>query len=98
MAPKLSDADVKKIAALARLALTPDETELFSRQLADILAYADAVQQVDTTGVPPTSHPFADASQWREDAPRPSLDRDAVLAHAPAASTRSGLFKVPKVL
>jgi len=98
MAPQLSDRDVQKIAALARLELTPAETVLFSRQLADILAYADAVQQVDTTGVPPTSHPFADGPQWREDVSRPSLDRDAVLAHAPATSIRAGLFKVPKVL
>jgi len=94
----MSDLDVRKIAALARLELSSDEVERFSRQLHDILTYAEQVQQVDTTGVPPTSHPLAESAIWREDEPRPSLARDAVLAEAPEASARAGLFKVPKVL
>ena len=94
----MSDLDVRKIAALARLELSSDEVERFSRQLHDILTYAEQVQQVDTTGVPPTSHPLAESALWREDEPRPSLARDAVLAEAPEASARAGLFKVPKVL
>jgi len=92
------DLDVRKIAALARLELTTDEVERFSRQLHDILAYADQVQQVDTTGVPPTSHPLAESQVWREDEPGPSLSRDVILEGAPETSVRSGLFKVPKVL
>ncbi|MEO8481412.1 MAG: Asp-tRNA(Asn)/Glu-tRNA(Gln) amidotransferase subunit GatC [Acidobacteriota bacterium] len=92
------DLDVRKIAALARLELTPDEVERFSRQLRDILTYADQLQQVDTTGVPPTSHPLADSQVWREDEPRPSLARDVILEGAPETTVRSGLFKVPKVL
>jgi aspartyl-tRNA(Asn)/glutamyl-tRNA(Gln) amidotransferase subunit C len=98
MAETPVDLDVRKIAALARLELTPDEIELFSRQLSDILTYADLVQQVDTTGVPPTSHPLAEGAVWRTDEPRPSLDRDVALSQAPETSPRSGLFKVPKVL
>ena len=98
MASTLGDADVRRIATLARLELTTDEVELFSRQLTGILAYAEEVQQVDTTGVPPTSHPLADGPHWREDEPRPSLDRSRVLSHAPGASPKAGLFKVPKVL
>lgn len=92
------DLDVRRIAALAHLELTDAEADLFARQLRDVLAYADAVQRVDTTGVPPTSHPLAGAAIWREDEPRPSLDRDEVLAQGPDASVKSGLFKVPKVL
>jgi aspartyl-tRNA(Asn)/glutamyl-tRNA(Gln) amidotransferase subunit C len=98
MAPTPPDLDVRKIAALARLELTDEEVDLFSRQLRDILAYAEQVQQIDTTGVPPTSHPLAGAMVWREDEPRPSLARDLVLEQAPEASIRAGLFKVPKVL
>jgi aspartyl-tRNA(Asn)/glutamyl-tRNA(Gln) amidotransferase subunit C len=90
--------DVRRIASLARLALTADEIELFSAQLAAILAYATIVQEVETAGVPPTSHPLSDEPRWREDVPTPSLSRDEVLAHAPEASVRVGLFKVPKVL
>jgi aspartyl-tRNA(Asn)/glutamyl-tRNA(Gln) amidotransferase subunit C len=98
MAQTTPDLDVRKIAALARLELTPHEVDLFSRQLHDILAYAEQVQQVDTTGVPPTSHPLADTTVWREDEPQPSLPRDVVLEQGPGASVRAGLFKVPKVL
>ena len=98
MAQTPIDLDVQKIAALARLELTADEVALFSRQLRDILSYAEHVQQVDTTGVPPTSHPLADNRVWREDVPTPSLPRDLVIDQGPNASVRAGLFKVPKVL
>ena len=98
MASTLADADVRKIAALARLELTPDEVTLFTRQLADILHYVERLNEVDTTGVPPTSHPVLAQPVWRSDEVRPSLDRNEVLAQAPGASPRAGLFKVPKVL
>ena len=98
MAGTHADIDVARVAALARLELTPDETTLFTKQLTDILTYAEAVQQIDTTGVPPTSHAGESEPVWREDAVQPSLDRDRVLAAAPGASPRAGLFKVPKVL
>lgn len=98
MTRTLGEADVRKIAALARLALTEGEIELFTRQLADILTYAEQLQAVDTTGVVPTSHPLATGTVWREDVVVPSLDRSVVLAQAPEASERAGLFKVPKVL
>jgi aspartyl-tRNA(Asn)/glutamyl-tRNA(Gln) amidotransferase subunit C len=98
MAPTLGADDVRKIAALARLELTPAEVELFTRQLGDILAYADELQAIDTSGVAPTSHPLGDLPAWRDDVLEPSLDRDVILAQAPEASVRAGLFKVPKVL
>ena len=97
MAPT-PEIDVRRIAALARLALTPDEVTLFSAQLASILSYATTVQEVDTTGVPPTSHPLAAEPRWRDDEPAPSLAREDVLSQAPGAAIRTGLFKVPKVL
>lgn len=90
--------DVARVAALARLELTPDERVLFTKQLSDILAYAEAVQQIDTTGVEPTAHAGALDPVWRDDVVEPSVDRDTVLAAAPGASPRAGLFKVPKVL
>jgi aspartyl-tRNA(Asn)/glutamyl-tRNA(Gln) amidotransferase subunit C len=98
MATTFDDQDIRKIAALARIELTPDEVTLFGRQLGDILAYVEALQGVDTTGVPPTSHPVAAPAVWRADEPTASLSRDEVLAAAPEASVRTGLFKVPKVL
>ena len=98
MASTPPDIDVRKVAALARLELTDDEIALFTTQLASILQYATTVQEADTAGVPPTSHPFASGPEWREDRPTGSLDREEALHAAPMASVGTGLFKVPKVL
>jgi aspartyl-tRNA(Asn)/glutamyl-tRNA(Gln) amidotransferase subunit C len=89
---------VLAIAALANLELEPSEVDLFARQLGDILAYADQVQQVDTTGVPPTAHASTRPSSDRPDEVKPSLDRDEALANAPDADLQAGLFKVPRVI
>jgi aspartyl-tRNA(Asn)/glutamyl-tRNA(Gln) amidotransferase subunit C len=91
-------ADVERVARLARLELSEPEIALFQRQLADILTYAELVRQVDTTDVPPTSHPLGTSGSGRDDVPAASIDRTALLAQAPGASVDAGLFKVPKVL
>ena len=97
MADTLTRADVERIATLARLELTPDEVTLFAGQLTAILAYADQVQQVDTSGVGVAPAATGDMAA-RDDGPAPSLDRDLVLAQAPAADRAAGLFNVPRVL
>jgi aspartyl-tRNA(Asn)/glutamyl-tRNA(Gln) amidotransferase subunit C len=97
MSTVLSPADVDRIAALARLELTDDERARFATQLTAILAYADQVQQVDTSSVT-VSAPTPDDSRMRDDVPQPSLDRDEVLSQAPTADRAAGLFKVPRVL
>ena len=89
---------IAAIAALAHLELDAPEIDLFTRQLGDILKYADAVQQVDTTGVPPTASLMSRHAADRPDEVRPSLDRDEALASAPDASLEAGLFKVPRVI
>ena len=93
----LTVADVERIAALAQLELTAEEKELFARQLADILAYAEQVQAVDTSGVPATAHVLAERTE-RGDDPHASLPRDEALANAPDAAPRAGLFRVPRVI
>ena len=98
MADTLTRADVERIATLARLELTPDEVTLFAGQLTAILAYADQVQQVDTSGVEVPPAAAAGGAAARDDVPVPSLDRDTVLSQAPAADRAAGLFKVPRVL
>ena len=98
MAQRLSDDEVAKIAALARIELSPDDVAMFAQQLADILAYVNELQTVNTTGIEPTSHPLPLDPVWRLDEPVPSLDRSALLERAPGTSSRTGLFKVPKVL
>ena len=89
--------DVERVAHLARLELTDDEKDLFARQLAGILAYAEQIQRVATEGVPPTSH-AGEAAMMRDDEIRPSLPREASLAAAPDGDVGAGLFKVPRVL
>jgi aspartyl-tRNA(Asn)/glutamyl-tRNA(Gln) amidotransferase subunit C len=93
----LTIADVERVAALAHLELTDEETQLFTRQLADILAYAEQVQAVDTTGVPATSHVNAHGVE-RDDVPVPSLAVDDALANAPDGAPSAGLFRVPRVI
>ena len=89
---------IAAIAALANLELDASELELFARQLGDILTYAEVVQQIDTTGVPPTATVLARHGADRADEVTPALDRDEVLAAAPDAALDAGFFKVPRVI
>lgn len=89
---------ITAIAALAHLELEPSEIDLFARQLGDILAYAEVVQQIDTTGVPPTASVVADHAADRPDEVRPSLDRAEALAAAPDAAPIAGFFRVPRII
>jgi aspartyl-tRNA(Asn)/glutamyl-tRNA(Gln) amidotransferase subunit C len=96
MPDDLTAADVERIAALARLALTGEEQALYARQLTRILGYARQVAEIDPAGLPPDPPAAAGPPRERPDDPRPSIGRDAALANAPDAA--SGLFRVPRVL
>lgn len=102
MPSPLTVADVERIAALAHLELSEHEKHLFARQLDDILALAEQVQALDTTGVPATAHVHPGQRIEREDEPRPSLPVDQALAAAPdaapTAAAEGGLFRVPRVI
>jgi aspartyl-tRNA(Asn)/glutamyl-tRNA(Gln) amidotransferase subunit C len=93
-------AQVQAVAALAHLELEPAEIELFARQLGDVLAHAEELRQVDTTGVSPMAYGVAQQSVDRPDEVRPSLPIADVLANAPdREQTRDGgFFKVPRVI
>jgi len=92
----ISRADVAHVAHLARLALTEEEVELFSAQLAKVLDHFQDVAALDTSEVPPTAHPLPLRNVLRRDEARPCLDRDEVLAAAP--SVEEGRFRVPRIL
>ena len=94
----LTIADVERIAALAQLELTEEEKHLFTKQLADILHYAEQVQAIDTSGVPPTDHINAAQRNERDDEPTPSLPTADALANAPDGVPDAGLFRVPRVI
>ncbi len=93
---RITRADVEHVAELARLALTDDEIERFTEELGAILEHAAQVSSLDTAGVPPTAHPLPLVNVLRPDEVRPGLDRDEVLAQAPAAE--DGRFRVPRIL
>lgn len=88
--------DIAKVAKLARISVSEEDLAVYGAQLGDILQHAERVQALPTDGVPPTSHPFEMTNAFRPDEVRPSLDRDEVLAQAPA--TEDGYFRVPRIL
>lgn len=79
----LSADEVKWVAHLARLELTPAELETMTRQLAAIVDYVDQLREVDTEGVEPLAHALAVANVFRDDELAPSLPVPEALANAP---------------
>jgi aspartyl-tRNA(Asn)/glutamyl-tRNA(Gln) amidotransferase subunit C len=92
----LSRAEVEHIAELAKLALTEEERGVFARQLSSILEYFQALQALDTTGIPPTAQVIALKNVMRADEVTPCLSPEEALANAPQAE--KGYFKVPTIL
>jgi aspartyl-tRNA(Asn)/glutamyl-tRNA(Gln) amidotransferase subunit C len=90
------DFDVKYVAHLARIALTPDEQEKFEAQLSNILGYIEKLNQLDVSGIEPTAHAVPLINVFRPDEVRPSLSNEEALRNAPASA--NGLFMVPKIV
>jgi aspartyl-tRNA(Asn)/glutamyl-tRNA(Gln) amidotransferase subunit C len=88
--------EVEHVALLARLELTHEEKIKLTEDLNVILEHFVRLQELDTTGVEPTSHAIPMQTILRTDQVRPSLPRDVVLAEAPDA--REGYFVVPRVV
>jgi aspartyl-tRNA(Asn)/glutamyl-tRNA(Gln) amidotransferase subunit C len=93
---KLSREEVLHIARLARLGLTEAEVDRLSEQLSNILENFEVLQQVDTTGVPPTAQPNTLQNVLKEDEVKPSLPQNKVLANAPRKE--GDFFRVKAVL
>jgi len=88
--------DVNYVAHLARLALTPEETQKFGSQLGHVLGYIEKLREVDVTGIEPTAHAFPLINVTRPEILEPSMEHEAALANAPAKA--NGLFIVPKIV
>ena len=93
---KLSLEEVEHIAHLARLGLTSAEKEMFREQLSSILDYARRLQQLDTSGVPPTTSVRPLSNVMRPDVVGPSLSNAEALANAP--DVEAGQFRVRAIL
>jgi aspartyl-tRNA(Asn)/glutamyl-tRNA(Gln) amidotransferase subunit C len=90
------DFDVKYVAHLARIALTPEEEEKFGAQLSHVLGYIEKLNQLDVTGIEPTAHAVPMVNVVRPDEVRPSFTNEEALRNAPAKA--NGLFVVPKIV
>ena len=88
--------DVKYVAHLARLQLTPEEEQKFGAQLGQVLGYIEKLNELDVSNVDPTAHAVPLVNVTRPDEVRPSLSTDEALRNAPARG--NGLFLVPKIV
>ena len=93
---RISAAAVAKVARLARLDVSDDEITRMTGQLAGMLEHFADIDSLDLSDVTPMTQPYPLTNVFREDVVAPSLDRDEVLANAPAAE--DGRFRVPPII
>lgn len=96
---KITEKEVRYVAALANLNLTDGEVAKFQADLDQILEHVDKLNELDTTGIPPMAQVLYDAEETatlRADLPVPPLGNRAALANAPQPG--AGFFKVPKII
>jgi len=91
----ISTEDVKHVAKLARLELTEEEINKYSKQLGDILKYVEQMNEVDTTGIEPMPHAIPVYNVMREDVVKYEQTKEELMANAPFEE--NGFFRVPKI-
>ncbi|MDG2300532.1 MAG: Asp-tRNA(Asn)/Glu-tRNA(Gln) amidotransferase subunit GatC [Acidimicrobiales bacterium] len=96
MTEPISEKEVAHVAYLARLRLSDEELQLFTKQLGAVLEHAKDVEALQLDGVEPMSHPLPLENVTREDEVDEMLDRKEVLNQAPAVE--DGRFQVPQIL
>ena len=87
--------DVEHVAKLARLELTEDEKELYTKQLGDVLKYVDQMNEVDTSDIKPMTQVIDFYNVMREDKVVQEIRKEDLMANAP--DEENGFFKVPKI-
>ena len=91
-----SDFNIKYVAHLARIALTPDEEKKLGTQLGNILGYIEKLSELDVSNVEPTAHAIPLVNVTRTDETGECLSQEEALQNAPARA--NGLFIVPKIV
>ena len=91
-----SEFDIKYVANLARIALTPEEEARLGSQLGDILGYVKKLEELDISDVEPMAHAVPLDNVLRADEVQPSITNEDALANAPKKA--NGLFVVPKIV
>jgi aspartyl-tRNA(Asn)/glutamyl-tRNA(Gln) amidotransferase subunit C len=92
----ISEADVRHVALLARLALSDEQVTRLQAEINSVLGYIEQMQALDLEGVEPTSHSIPLRNATRPDAVRPGLSRDLALLNAPEAE--DGAFVIPRIV
>ncbi len=92
----ISKEDVRHVAKLARLELTEEETEKYSKQLGEILKYVEQMNEIDTTDVEPMPHAIPVYNVMREDVVKYEQTKEEMMANAPFEE--DGFFRVPKIV
>ena len=87
--------DVEHVAKLARLELTEEEKELYTKQLGDVLKYVDQMNEVDTSNVKPMTQVIDFVNVMREDEVHYDNTKEELMKNAP--DEENGFFKVPKI-
>ena len=87
--------DVEHVAKLARLELTDEEKELYTKKLGDVLKYVDQMNEVDTSNVKPMAQVVDLVNVMREDVVHYEQTKEELMANAP--DEENGFFKVPKI-
>ena len=96
MSDRITAADVAKVARLARLDLAPADLDRITEQLGGMLEHFADIDALDLSAVEPMTQPYPLVNVLRPDIVEPCLDRDEVLAEAPAAE--DGRFRVPPII
>jgi len=92
----ITEADVRHVAMLARLALTDEQVTTLVAELSTILTHIDELRNLDLEGVQPTAHPLAMTNSVRADVVRPGLSREDALLNAP--DTDGTAFVIPAIV
>jgi aspartyl-tRNA(Asn)/glutamyl-tRNA(Gln) amidotransferase subunit C len=92
----LTRTQIESVARLARLSLSPEESERFGAQLEEILGYVERLGELNLEGVEPTAHAVEIVNRVRPDEPAPGLEPAALEAMAP--EFRAGSVRVPRIL
>ncbi|GGJ93754.1 glutamyl-tRNA(Gln) amidotransferase subunit C [Lentibacillus kapialis] len=92
----ISKDEVKHVANLARLAISEEEADMFTKQLSSIIEYAEQLNELDTEHVEPTTHVLDLKNVMRKDEPKEWISKDEALRNAP--DKQEGYFRVPSIM
>lgn len=98
MSEPLSMPEVRKVAELARLALSDEQLEAYRHQLGDVLGYMQGLRALDLTGVEPMTSPLETGNRLVDDVPGPTLPNASLMDIAPPGAADEPFIRVPKVI